>query len=328
MHVYAIPSTRTVSKSCPDRNHSDRRTLHPLLAVAMIAVLLIGLIGGASWNGGESGPSEPTRFAAVPVGSPEAQEGSPENPLTVDDFAWMQEKTTTECAVEPMSGDEYARIVTTVPYDMNRSYELIGPAKRSDAEAAVETLWMIDLCETRFEEYNLYTETGLFLRTPTADNLPILQETAPERFGAIQQWSTVYESVPLIQVVEGMSLSDDTRAYWESLDADGQNPIDALPGFVGWDPANARMLDDGRMIIPQSVYVYAENPLLNEEAWNELNQQYGNVNAAFVLKNVDGQWLIDDQVQLCMHACDAVYVTGWTTPVAMPKATPVGTPKD
>jgi hypothetical protein len=274
------------------------RHLHGISTALLIAVILALAVAawGLSGIGGNGGGDEPNGNFAVVPGSPVAESTSvylPE-PLTVEDAPWIAAITAAECDAEPMSNHDYAEAKHTDPGPLERSYDIVGPADSADAEAAVAVLRAHQACTDagmRAEDRSYYTSAGLFNLNVADANPDTWSDYKKTRMEIGRQWSAwaneqgIYPLV-LITGVETESGVSPSNAHWEWR----------------YNPDNSVMLADGRMMLFGQGAYWAEDPQI---------QEYGfapDPNAtlvAFILREVDGQWLIDEQdIPICFGDCD------------------------
>lgn len=305
--------------------------LNAWLSAAIVALMLLGTVGGAWWLGpGDNGPSDDgrTRLAAVT-----RDEATPEpvwpTPLTPEEAPWIAAITPDQCTSEPMSYEEYAKAKTTDPGMPDRSYGIVGPATPEEAQEAVTVLrgWLA--CgDTGNESYvrPFYTDEFIFFQDFTVDNAPYRDDLDRTRAEVERQWTIWAEQTDLfpISVIEGVEPPDRARETWQYgqsvLDGEITDVVmfDSVTYFEPrFDPADAVMLEDGRIMIPTRYVYWAEDPWIQEYGFSsEPNVR----TAAVILENVDGEWKIDESaIWICVGECDDVF-TGTATPVAPPQA--------
>lgn len=312
-------STTTISTSRPRFTlPAWTRHLHGVSTGLLIAVIIALAVTAWGLNGigGNGGGGEPNGNFAVVSGSPVADTSSvylPE-PLTVEDAPWIAAITPEECDAPPLSAEEYAEAVYTDPGPLERSYDIVGPADSADAEAAVTVLRAHQACTDtgmRAEDRSYFTSAGLFYLNAADANPDTWSDYRQSRLEIGRRWSAwahehgIYPLV-LITGVEPESGAVPSGGYWEWR----------------YNQGNAVMLADGRMMIFALPVYWAEDPYI---------QQYGlahgpNVTlTAFVLRNADGQWLIDEQdIPICFGDCDSVLGTRTPATPAATNATPEG----
>lgn len=313
MSTTTIPTTRPRFALPAWTRHL--RGVSTALLIAVIITLAVAAWGLNSLGGNGGGDQPNSNFAAIP-GSPVADSSSvylPE-PLTAEDAPWIEAISPNECNAEPMSDREYVDAMYTDPGPLERSYEIVSPADSEDAEAAVTVLRAHQACtngDMRAEDRSYYTDAALFYLNAadaTPDTWSAYRKTRMEIGRQWSEWANEQGIYPLVLItgVETESGASPSGAHWEWR----------------YNPDNAMMLADGRMMLFGQGAYWAEDPLV---------QEYGfarNPNAtlvAYVLRNVDGQWLIDEQdIPICFGDCDSVL--GSATPA--PASTPIAATKD
>jgi hypothetical protein len=316
---------------------SPRNRLDIWLSAAIVAVMLLGMAGGAWWLGpGRGGPSDdaPVRLVAV---TPD--DGTPTaiwlEPLTPEEAPWTAAISPDECAAEPMSYEEYATLKTTDPGPPQGSYEIIGVPDRADAEAVVTVLRAWLACSDTHDVATIrayHTSEYIFFSDFTVDNVPYRDELDRRRADADREWTRWARTSDLypMSVVEGIAPPAEAIEIFEFAQAvlDGEETY-----ISSWqtpttyferrfDPADAVLLADGRIMIPTRYIYWADDPWMQEHGFSPSPTV---VTTAMILERVEGEWKIDESpISLCIGECD-----GWPgegTPA--PGATPVATPED
>jgi hypothetical protein len=295
------------------------------------------MVGSAWWFGPrDGGPSDdpPLRLAALtPV------EGTPAavwpEPLTPDEAPWIAPISPDECAAEPLTWEAYATAKTTDPGPPQGSYEIVGVPDPADAQAVVTVLRAWIACADRNDTFALrayYTDEFIFFSDFTMDNAPYRDELDRRRAEANRLWSRWATDIDLypLTVVDGITPPEEAVEIFrfaqgvlegtETYISQGQTPTTYFePRF---DPADAVLLADGRIMIPTRYIYWQEDPWLQEYG---LSTEPTLTTSPIVLENVDGEWKIDESFFLvCIGECDEA---SWGT-MATPGATPVHKPKD
>lgn len=316
---------------------APRDRLNIWLSAALVALMFLGLAGGAWWLGpGRGSPSDdaPLRVAALTPDEGTPTANWPE-PLTPDEAPWITAISPEECTVEPMSYEEYATAKTTDPGPPQGSYEIIGVPEPAGAQAVVTVLraWLACADTNNISAIRAYsTNDFIFFSDFTADNAPYRAELDRRRADAQRQWSQWARTNDLdpISVVEGIEPPAEAIEIFAFAQAvlDGeetyispdQRPITYFE--ARFDPADAVLLADERIMIPTHYIYWADDPWVQEHGFSpDPNMQV----MAVILENVDGEWKIDESsISQCLGECDAVLASG--TPAL--DATPVATPED
>lgn len=305
--------------------------LNAWLSAAIVAVMLLGTIGGAWWLGpGGNGPSEDsrTRLAAI-TDDDSTPEAIWPQPLSPETDPWVAAIEPEECDIEPMPYEEYAEAVTTDPGGIpERSYEIVGPADPGDAQAAVDAVrgWMACGDLGYIDRVRAYSTTDfLFFLNFTAVNATYREELDVMRDNVVRQWSLWAQETALypMAIVDGVEPPEQAVKIWEF----SQGLLEGEETYISptqtpiiyfeprYDPNEGVMLADGRMMIPATYVYWADDPWVQEYGFSsEPNMS----TAAVVLKEVDGEWRIDESaIWICIGECEDVSV-GTATPIATP----------
>jgi hypothetical protein len=299
------------------------RMLNTWVSAGIVFLMLLGTVGGAWWFGPGQQEEEPLRLAAISDDESTPMAIWPE-PLSPEEAPWIASISPEECTAEPMPYTDYAAAKTTDPGPPDGSYEIVGVPDPADAQEVVTTLrgWLAcgDLGQTtRIRSY--YTDELLFFSDFSA---PYREELEKWRADAQREWTAWAHEIGLypLSIVEGVEPPEQAVEIYKFAQAvlDGEEtyispeetPITYFE--ARFNPEDAMLLADGRIMIPTRYGYWAEDP------WG---QRYGfalepNMQSrAIVLEQVDGQWKIDDSLTwICFGVCEN-----------MP-ATPVATPRD
>lgn len=325
-------SNRTRNAVMPRQPHR----LNAWLSAAIVALMLLGTVGGAWWLGpGGDGPNEDSRIrlAAVTQGDSTPAAIWPE-PLTPETAPWVAAITPDECDIEPMPYEDYAKAVTTDPGGIpDRSYEIVGPAAPDDAQAAVKVLrgWKAcgDLDDA--DRIRAYVTTDfLFFLNFTSGNSPYREEMDRIRADVERRWTLWANDTGLfpLAIVEGVDPPERALEIWtfskSVLEGTNKVPPSEFDPLVYYEarfnPDDAVMLADGRLMVPTTYVYWANDPWIQEYG---LSSEPTMRTAAAILKQVDGEWRIDESaIWICIGGCEDV-LGGTATPVASPIATPV-----
>jgi hypothetical protein len=335
------PNTVTGEAFAPSAPVSNRRRravmpqppprLNAWHSAAIVAVMLLGTIGGAWWLGpGGSGPTgDRTRLAAVTQDDSTPDAIWPE-PLTPEEAPWVAAIEPEECDIEPLPYEDYAKAVTTDPGGIpDRSYEIVGPADPEDSQAAVGVLrgWMACGDLSNADQVRAYSTSDLlFFQNYTTDNAAYQEEIDRVRAEVEQQWTlwAIEQDLYPIAMVDGVVPPDAALDMWEYsrivLESDGGPTVPRTFYEARFNPDDAVLLRDGRLMLPTTYVYFADDPWVGAYGFSpEPNMK----TAAVVMKQVDGEWKIDESaIWICIGECADV-LAGTGTPVASPDATPV-----
>ncbi len=337
----------SLTPAVPVSNRTRRASAPPIpnrlnawLSAAIVALMLLGTVGGAWWLGpGGSGPSDDgrTRLAAVTQ-----TESSPEaiwpTPLSPEEAPWIAAITPDECTAEPMSQEEYAKAITTDPDGiLDHSYEVVGPAEREVAAEAVATTRGLEACMNagQLPQARAYQTTdNLFFNSgSTTSNAPYSEEIIKSRL-AVGKEASAYLSTAdpsdFTVVVSGIEPSSSVyEEIWNASRELLEGPNPAFDPFLlyfehRFNPENALMMSDGRILIPATRLLWEDDPMV--QAYGVPDQEIF-TSEAVILEKLDCQWLVDEtNIWICVGECDAYWtqMSGetTTTPVSTTDATP------
>lgn len=264
---------------------------------ALLAIIIAGFAGYTAIRDNRAPEITPTAFAAAPTQSTElvASGNAESSPAPVTDWVlWVQPE---ECVAEPMSSEEYADIMNTTPDISGRSYDIVGPANADDSLQSAQVsqqLWL-DACSID-QERSLQTDANIAYRSATETNAPSHEAREQTRIqGELDLTNQFSELQPAdLFIILDEEAPADIQEQWEQPTANDA-PV-AIPVF---DPATAVELDDGRIAVPSSWLVWADDP--NIQWINETERAEPFV---YILKNVDGEWLADEESPwMCVGDC-------------------------
>lgn len=257
-------------------------------------------LNGGPWNGNAY------------VGTPEA---------TGDWATWVRPE---ECAVEPMTTEEYGDIMRKEPDISGRSYKVIGPADPETAEAAATAARAHEACSTygTFQQMRaLESPAHLFYRSASIDR------------------TISIEDMLLADIEHGKEisnlLSERDPGYYEVLvpeppsteDRDGFVPnVGGTYIYSGYTftPEQAMLLNDGRVAIPAvSIYGSVGPDAISLESMISMGRQPP---LLLIMTHESGTWKVDEVLSFCVGDCDA-YWAGRTGTLEAGEATPIASPE-
>lgn len=287
----------------PKRLPLPASMLNTWLSSAIVLLMLAGIVGGAWWFGPGQAGEEPLRLAAIPDDESTPVAIWPE-PLSPEEAPWIAAISPEECTAEPLPYSDYAEAKTTDPGPPTGSYEIVGVPDLEDAQDVVTTLrgWLAcgDLGLTK-QIRAYYTAEYLFFADISVDNAPYQDELEKWRSEAQREWAvwtrdTGFDPVTVITGVEPPPQALEIFAFAQAF-IDGEASYTASDQQMltyyeaRYDPADAVLLADGRIMIPTRYVFWAEDPWgLKYGFASEMNL----LSAAIVLEQVDGQWKIDE----------------------------------
>lgn len=310
-----------------------RRALNTWLSAAIVSLMLLGIVGGAWWFGpGHGAPSddELLRLAALTSDESTPKAIWPE-PLTPDEAPWIAMISPDECTAEPLPYSAYTEAKTTNPGPPTGSWEIVGVPDPEDAQEVVVVLRSWLACGDagdRGQIHSFYSDEYLFylLSDFSIDNAPYREELDQHLLEAQQQWTRWASDIGLypISVIDGIAPPDEAMEIYAFAEAvlkgdETYNPTEETITYMEarYDPLDAVLLADGRIMIPTRYVYWAEDP------WG---QHYGfsagpNMQtAAMVLEQIDGEWKIDEPLTwICFGECEESPGETLATPVATPQ---------
>jgi hypothetical protein len=284
-------------------------------SAAIVAMLLIGTIGGAWWLGpGSNGPSDDrTRLAAV-TQDDSTPAATWTEPLTPDEAPWVAAISPEECSRDSLSQDLYAAIMTTVPDLSGRSPFVIGPAEPSLALEATLVTRSYVACGNDIRSRAYESPTRLFYASATVDNRDTIDAYARQRAEAREELQAAY----------GGSSPDDFHVMLpgvlpESADAFRDDPQSQLRPYydVRFDPAYILEMEKGRLAVPAMWISWEGDPFYAQA--DVLSPPDPTVVHVYVLIEINSEWFVDDMIDICIGTCDLP---------ATPQASPVSTQGD
>lgn len=324
-----VMNATPVAIAAPAVSRTSGRTSAPRYGMAMpwliaaVVVVVGGMFAGSWWDRQDGGPSEPSRFAALPVGTAEA--GTMDRPYTPDDVAgnqWLVPVDPSECVADPMATEERIEILATEPDISNRSYVILGRASTTDSEIAVQTMRALYACANHGSAgavHSLQSGAYIYGNTATTENRDFreqMERSLPERS---RELSNQLLDVEHVVVTEGFPVDPVLQEHWSRATGSQQPQEDLVSIERRWSPDNVFQLEDGRLLVVEMSVVMAEDPYLGEATHPASFQNFA---FATILINEDGEWKEDEWVYLCFETCDAFWARS-TAAVASPVATPV-----
>lgn len=228
--------------------------------------------------------------------------------------SWVQPE---ECTIEPMGQDEIASILSS-PDNPDRSYTVSGPANPASAQAAVDAARTWRACiEYQMEDQHRGVETDAFIRMWEAN----FSETQPgfraQRAGLGQELSPQLDMLTASDfvVVTAVEPPQELLDVWEG----NTTGPGAMVNSLTYNPDAAFVLDDGRILIPETMLIWdTETPRSDES--HQISSQSILTGQVIILANEDGRWKVDELLYICLGECD-VFWAGFSSP-ASPTATP------
>jgi hypothetical protein len=320
------PNTATGEAFAPSAPVSNRRRravtpqpphrLNAWLSAAIVAVMLLGTIGGAWWLGPGSNGSDDnglTRLAAVTQDDSTPAAIWPE-PLTPDEAPWVAAISPEEYSRDSLSQDSYAAIMTTVPDLSARSPFVIGPAEPSLALEATLVTRSYVACGNDIRSRAYESPTRLFYASATVDNRDTIDAYARQRAEAREKLQAAY----------GGSSPDDFHVMLpgvlpEAADAFRDDPQSQLRPYydVRFDPAYVLEMEKGQLAVPAMWISWEGDPFYAQA--DVLSPPDPTVVYVYVLIEINSEWFVDDMIDICIGTCDLP---------ATPQASPVSTQGD
>lgn len=325
MQVMPAPNSRR-RRSRPSRAFSR---LNAWSTGALGCLLIAGLIA-VIWqvNGGNSTPPERHQLAALTN-----EEATPDAwwpaEISATEEPWVANIEPEECALDPLTFDEYATIKTTDLGPPEGSYEIVGQPSSEVADSATNVLRGWEACRQlgdRDRERAYYTDAFLFYQGSSIDNLPYQEQLQARRNEASRLWTIWAQEVGL----EPISLVTDVtpppaaqEAFALAQDVlDGKvNPstlnVAALThSEARFNPDEVVLLADGRLMVPIHYVYWADDPWLQAHG----REGRGRWTNGIVLREVEGVWKIDEYGgTICSGECDWGVDALGATPIATPR---------
>jgi hypothetical protein len=296
---------------------------------ALICLVVAGLIA-IIWqdNGGNSTPPERNQLAALTT-----EEATPDAwwpaEISASEAPWVANIEPEECALDPLTFEEYATIKTTDLGPPEGSYEIVGRPAPDVAVSATNALRGWEACRQlgdRDRERAYYTDAFLFYQGSSVENLPYRQQLEARRTESSRLWTIWAQEIGL----EPISVVTDVTPPPAALEAFARAQ-DVLDGKVSpstlnvatlthfearFNPDEVVLLADGRLMVPIHYVYWADDPWLQAQGM----EGSGRWTMGIVLQEVDGAWRIDEYAStICSGKCD------WG--VDSPGATPIATPR-
>lgn len=285
-------------RAVPERPRPSR--FQTLVSMAAVAAMLIVLIG-AAWMGRGGGSPEPSgteRYAAQPLVT-----GTPDFPASI----WFTPVMPEDCVAERMDREEYFDIMRTGPTPAPRAYLPVTPAE-SDVAIEVATAGRIreacliygDMDQWR----TLETPSALYARTAGQTDV------SPNEAEDIRQLSNHLPIVPFDELFTYTQerMPEELATLMEGTNLAQVETTTYLPDY-------AYQLADNRIAVATGSIFWANPEDEHFKVWVEEDPDtqattYG------VFASVDGQWLYDQSVTVCVGDCSDVLATpestGWT----------------
>ena len=274
-----------------------------------------GCIGNCeeSWN-------QLSQQLALSTPSAAIQEATPEG-----DADWMSWLRPEECMADPMSQEEYAAILSKVPDTANRSYTVEGPAPPESAEGAVQAARSYEACsDYGLEDQRRGSETDarIFYRTANM-NWPLSEaDFQREQLEKYRQISAQLQTLTPedFMVVTDNEPPEDVLAIWGKS---SRGPAPMASNRI-YNPTLAVSLEDDRVLIPQTDMSWFRTPELAAQYATPPSDQYVG-GWVTILKNVDGEWKVDEQLTVCIGECSDFWASfeQSAAPLSTPEASPV-----
>ncbi len=221
------------------------------------------------------------------------------------DVPWTQPISYAECpqdAVIPVDRENNPSGTRYSPEDYEgltseRDYEIVGPADPEDAQAVVTSMRETLACGTRNQGFQRWTARFEWENRTTAgrESLADIEDDRAEASVSVSNWLQDDLGLTPMDMVVNQDPSE--------LELDGSEALitQGLP-----NPAYAVEFADGRIgIIPSGVYYSGLPEGMNEDTLPGFAQMM----SIFVYQ--DGEWLLDENLQVCIGDCSA-------TPAASP----------
>jgi hypothetical protein len=240
-------------------------------------------------------------LTATPEATPEA------SPIAETDWrAWM---TPEECAVEPISDEDFIAIMQQEPEKStlsSRSYAVIGTPEPAVAQAVARTARGHEVCHLIQEpdrKRALESPTYVYISNAGATSY----QNADERIAQdIQHGRELSAQLPIQDPGHYI-------AVVPSIDPRSNQLLGML-----FDPGNAMLLEDGRVAIAGTMF-----------ATSELDAPFY-PGAILIFTAESGDWLLDEKIASCVGDCEdfwARFGGGRVIHDGTPAATPVATPQ-
>ncbi|HWV24661.1 MAG TPA: hypothetical protein VNZ58_10770 [Thermomicrobiales bacterium] len=256
--------------------------LQSLVSAAILVVLLAGMVV-AAWNlrdgnGGTSDPGNDIRLAA-----PGLDPGTPEAPADGVDFSSYIDPL--ECTAKRVTPAERQAARAEDRDWWEGEFGPVSQPDADDARAAASVAREFKACERYIVPESLMTERML--------GMPALSEASRAKRDARERTISTY--LADIAPSDVFLLTDQTPTGGQS-----QNP------FV-FIPATAVQFPDGRIGIPASFLIPRNDPTYRKDPPAALMTEFD------ILKNESGEWLLDEQMSVCIGTCTH-YINGGGQP--------------
>ena len=282
------------------------------VSLAAILAILIGM-GSMAWSlrpgGGDNLLASATSLA---VGTAYA------SPSPVAGNAWMRWPVLEDCDVAPMSHEAYAEIMSTQPDISGRSYTVTGVPTQADAEAAADVARISATCGLyglRDQARSLESPAKLFYASDTS-NRTVSREELNARglegrmlISAMAPAQNPNAYAVILAATPPAPLLDQHRAT-------GQNQ--PLIGLT-FDPANALLLEDGRIAIPATA-LYWKDDFWEPQQW-QIDESDSFSTVLYVLTDASGTWKVDETLTFCPYAGCYSSWEAWANQVGIPVPT-------
>jgi hypothetical protein len=333
---------RPAAPACPlprDAGSTMLGRLHGLLSAALVALMIAGIVG-AAWvlretNSPETPGDEPRHAAIAPYdGSPEASPGATPGTETF----WME---------YVIAGPQFCQSTVVPVGEMDdllsedrqwpeRQYTPIAPADEDDAVAAAKAARDYEACGHGAPVTDRYEWELRSPHAPSQSDLTIASNAAGKEISA---------QYPVQDPAAFIILTHERPGFGIGRSVSAQSIV-----TVTYVPEHAVRLADGRIAIPPSLLVWADDPNapVNPDGTVAMRDFYWTSMA--ILAEEDGVWKVDETVLFCVGHCEEIWgrgllpsvlvqetppstsgqilpsgtpgVTIWIPPTPMPTATP------
>jgi hypothetical protein len=281
-----------------------------MTAVTVALAALLALTGVFQWsmrtdNGdnrfGVLSPAVPTT-EATPVATPPAT-------------AWMQPVKAEECPRDQLQKvsartNPSATWYSQEDYDKVPDVVVYGPfsqANEVDADAVVTRMREITACELALVPNRTLqiTSPRFEFESRTSEGRISVARRQNQRVEAAKDLSLFYQQELRLTPASLMIHHPNAELAERSFLPDGLNNF--------YNPAHAVELADGRVVVMMSMVGYGE------EFPYDIAAEPTYVPPVFIFIEIDGQWYLDERMQLCIGECDAFWAEQESgTPAATP----------
>lgn len=305
----AAASGQSLTPSAPVSNRTRKLTAPPVgnrlnawLSAAIVALMLLGTIGGAWWLGpGGSGPSNDgrTRLAAVTQddATPEAEA----------DFLSFIDPL--ECqSTAPMGITAYQEMIAEDRGIPEPEYGPVTEPNERDAMDAARVAREVEACQYFGPSVPVLRTESLMWREG---------KYGPSGYGGAR-YEERTDNARVVSNVLGEMTPDD---LWHRTDQ--EPPLNVGGTLQVFMPEHAVQFEDGRIGIPASFLIPEDDATWPDSPPDWLFVWFS------VLSNESGEWLLDDQLHICVGACDEFIAGG---PIVFPEfrvfnGSPVASPQ-